>query len=200
VPTDLLEGDDGLTPQSPYSANRTLLRNLTLPTIPNIDIPPSPPGSPVASTNAKFKHFLDLKQKGIHFNEKLANSSAMKNPSLMQKLLDFSDIDELGQYATTLPKDLWNPGSFPEYAYKEELAKSQQKIARAEEEKQLGPRGKVEFVPANISEPSSRSATPGLGGKGSQRSAAERVMAGLDRARSSYQPGAGTKRKTRFDS
>ena len=31
-------------------------------------------------TNARFKHFLELKKQRIHFNEKLARSSALKNP------------------------------------------------------------------------------------------------------------------------
>jgi hypothetical protein len=83
-----------MAPLSPYSSNRALLRDLTLPTVPNYNIPPSPPGSPMESTNAKFKHFLELKKQGIHFNDKLSKSSAMKNPALMQKLLDFSDINE----------------------------------------------------------------------------------------------------------
>lgn len=196
-----LEEDEVSTPQSPYSANRALLRDLTLPTIPNYNIPPSPPGSPVASTNAKFKHFLDLKKQDVHFNEKLANSSALKNPSLMQKLMAFSDIDEAGQYATTLPKDLWNPDAFPGYSYKEELAKSQQKITKRKEEERLkSQRERVDFVPATVMEPLSRSGTPGIGGRGGQKSAAERVMAGLDRGRSSSPQVAGQKRKTRFDS
>lgn len=202
LPMEELLEEDGETgpPQSPYSANRALLRDLTLPTIPNYDIPPSPPGSPVASTNAKFKHFLELKKQGVHFNEKLAKSSALKNPGLMQKLMDFSDIDELGQYGTTLPKDLWDPNMFPEYAYKEELAKSQQKILkRKEDEKGRGQRESVDFVPAST-DPSSRSGTPGAGGKQSQKSAAERVMAGLDKNRSSSPHVQSLKRKSRFDS
>ena len=122
IPTELLlpENDETMAPRSPYSAHRALLRDLTLPTIPNYDIQPSPPGSPIESTNLKFRHFLELKKQGVHFNEKLAKSSALKNPSLMQKLMDFADIDEVGQYATTLAKDLWNPDGFLEYAYKEE--------------------------------------------------------------------------------
>jgi hypothetical protein len=198
-----LEEEEALAPQSPYSANRALLRDLSLPTVPNYDIPPSPPGSPIASTNAKFKHFLTLKKQGIHFNEKLAKSSVLKNPSLMQKLMDFSDIDEVGQYATTLPKDLWNPEGFPEYVYKEDLAKSQQNILkRKEEEKFRGQRESVDFVPASTSTESSRAGTPAAaGGKGGQKSAAERIMAGLDRGRSSSpQVQGGVKRKTRFDS
>jgi len=205
VPTELQlpEDDDTMAPQSPYSANRALLRDLTLPTVPNYDIPPSPPGSPMESTNSKFKHFISLKKQGVHFNEKLAKSSALKNPSLMQKLMDFSDIDEAGQYATTLPKNLWNPDGFPEYAYKEELAKSQQKILKKkEDEKARGQRESVDFVPATASgESLSRSGTPGgIGGRTGQKSAAERIMAGLDRGRSSSPQVQGTKRKTRFDS
>jgi len=198
---ELPEDDQDLPPQSPYSANRALLRDLTLPTAPNYDIPPSPPGSPNESTNARFKHFLDLKKQGVHFNEKLANSSTLKNPGLMQKLMDFSGIDGAGQYATTLPKDLWDPNAFPENAYKEELAKSQQKILkRKEDEKLRGQRESVDFVPANASgESLSRSGTPGAGGRSGQKSAAERVMAGLDRGRSSSPQVQGVKRKTRFD-
>ncbi|KAG4439509.1 hypothetical protein IFR05_004994 [Cadophora sp. M221] len=209
-PSDVLPGaqfleeeeEQDMAPQSPYSANRTLLRDLTLPSLPNYDIPPSPPGSPLESTNAKFKHFLELKKKGIHFNDKLANSSALKNPSLMQKLMDFSDIDEAGQYATTLPKELWNPDGFPAYAFKEELAKSQQKILKKkEDERARGQRDSLDFVPATpSSEPVSRTGTPSNGGRPIQKSAAERVMAGLDRGRSNSPQVQGTKRKSRFDS
>ncbi|KAG4425841.1 hypothetical protein IFR04_001048 [Cadophora malorum] len=188
-------------PLSPYSANRALLRDLTLPTLPNYDIPPSPPGSPLQSTNAKFKHFLELKKQGVHFNDKLANSSALMNPGLMQKLMDFSDIDEAGQYATTLPKVLWNPDDFPAYAFKEELAKSQQRILKKkEDEKSRGQRETLDFVPATSPlEPVSRNGTPSNVGRSVQKSAAERIMAGLDRGRSSS-PQVGTKRKSRFDS
>ncbi|KAH8815206.1 HCNGP-like protein-domain-containing protein [Xylogone sp. PMI_703] len=195
--------DEGGTPQSPYSAKRSLLRNLTLPTVPNYEIPPSPPGSPIGSTDSKFKHFLDLKKQGTHFNEKLARSSALKNPSLMQKLMDFANVGETDQYSTTLPTELWNPKAFPEYAYKEELGRSQKAILkRREEEKARGHRESVDFVPATASTESSRSGTPaGMGGgRGGQVSAAERIMAGLDRGRSSSPQVQGLKRKTRFDS
>lgn len=193
-------GEQNSTPLSPYSANRALLRDLTLPNVASYDIPPSPPGSPLASTNAKFKHFLELKKQGVHFNEKLAKSSALKNPSLMEKLMDFADIDKIGQYMTSLPKDIWDPESFPAYAYKEDLAKSQQKILKKkEEEKSRGQREAVDFVPASVSGESSRSGTPGLI-KSGQKSAAERVMAGLDRGRSNSPQVQGVKRKTRFES
>ena len=195
--SELPEENGEALSQSPYSANRALIRDLTLPSVPNYNIPPSPPGSPVASTNAKFKHFLDLKRQGVHFNEKLAKSAALKNPSLMEKLMDFSDIDEVAQYDTTLPKELWNPSGFPESAYKEGLAKSQKSIIKKrEDEKAKGTRPSVEFVPATASGESSRNGTPKVG----QKSAAERIMAGLDKGRSGSPQVQGVKRKSRFES
>jgi hypothetical protein len=152
-------GEDGVV-ESPYSANRALLRDLTLPTAPNYDIPTSPPGSPDASTNSKFKHFLELKRQGIHFNEKLAKSSALRNPSLMQKLMEFSGISETGQYSTILSRNLWDP-TFPGYAYKEELAKSQQSVLKKREDtKTRCQRDALDFVPAGSGQ-SSRKRKPG---------------------------------------
>ena len=179
-----VDGDTLSTPQSPYSANRAAIRNLTLPTIPNFDIPPSPPGSPPPGMDKKFEHFLELKKQGVHFNDKLAKSSALKNPSLLQKLMDFAGIDEEDQYNTTLPEDIWNPKAIPAWAYKEELAKSQQEISKKrEEEKSRVQRESMDFVPATNSTESTRNGTPAKSGNNKGLSAAERVMAGLDRDR-----------------
>jgi hypothetical protein len=123
----------------------------------------------------------------VHFNEKLARSSALKNPSLLQKLMTFSGIDGSGQYACALPKEVWDPDIFPEWAYKEELAKSQQAVLKKRElEKTTVQREGLEFVPATTGD-SSRGGTPGashVGGRGLGQSAAERVMAGLEREKS----------------
>ncbi|KAI5292475.1 hypothetical protein KEM55_007774, partial [Ascosphaera atra] len=105
-------------PTSPFSETRTLIRDLTLPPIPNLDIPPSPPGSPDPMANQKFAHFISIKKQGAHFNEKLASSSSLRNPSLMGKLMHHSNIKGKDQYATTLPEDLWNPAALPEWGYR----------------------------------------------------------------------------------
>ncbi|KAI0176814.1 HCNGP-like protein-domain-containing protein [Pestalotiopsis sp. NC0098] len=163
-----------LPPGSPYSANRALLRDLTLPTVPNMDIPPSPPGSPPPGANKKFEHFLKLKKEGVHFNSKIAQSSALKNPSLMDKLLGFAEVSQKDQYRTTLGTDLWDPSIFPKSAYKEQLRQSQTEIAQARARSKGGP---VQFVAASAT--SSRDTAPGSG----------------------HVPAASTgKRKTRFDS
>ncbi|KAK3355769.1 hypothetical protein B0H65DRAFT_57802 [Neurospora tetraspora] len=89
-------------PKSPYTTTRTLLRDLTLPALPNMDIPASPPLSPsdissverLASLTSKFDKFLELKRtKGQHFNSRIAQSAATKNPGLMDKLMRFVGVE-----------------------------------------------------------------------------------------------------------
>ncbi|KAI3543477.1 HCNGP-like protein [Colletotrichum abscissum] len=141
--------DPSQPPASPYTASRALLRDLTLPPVPNFDIPPSPPGSPPPALSAKFTQFLDLKKKGVHFNAKLAQSAALRNPSLTDKLMSFVDLDGRAGYATTLPPALgWDPTSedlLPEWAGRTALRQSQDKVRGAGARKGGGP---VEFVPA----------------------------------------------------
>ena len=172
--------------QSPYSANRALAHDLTFPPVPNFDIPPSPPGSPLPGMDHRFGHFLELKKNGVHFNEKLARSSALKNPSLLQKLMSFAGVDDLEQYVTTLSADLWDPARVPVWAYKEELAKSHSEVSKKREDDKvrLG-RESIDFIKAPISGQSSTGGTPApnAGVKGLRTSAVERVLAGLDRER-----------------
>ena len=186
LPRAASDNDNRSAPQSPYTANRTLIRDMTLPPIPNLDIPPSPPGPPRPEMDNKFEHFLELKKQGIHFNEKLARSSALKNPDLLQKLMGFAGMDEQDQYATTLSKEIWDPAGFPKWAYREELGKSQQEMQKKmEDEKARVQRDAIDFVSATSSCQSSRGGTPATGGvaRGLRVSAAERVMAGLERER-----------------
>ncbi|KAL8693331.1 MAG: hypothetical protein Q9218_001810 [Villophora microphyllina] len=149
-PRQFSDGDVGnRSPLSPYTSNRLAVRNLTLPPIPNLDIPASPPGSPPPGMTQKFDHFLQLKKQGIHFNEKLAGSSALKNPMLLQKLMASAGLDEGDQYGTALTTDIWDPTAFPNWAYKEGLAKSQQQIAeKREAESRRTQRERLDFVPA----------------------------------------------------
>ena len=185
-PLKLLESGSVSTPQSPYSANRALLRDLTLPTVLNLEIPASPPGSPPPGLDQKFAHFRELKRQGVHFNEKLSRSSALKNPTLLKKLIDFAGLEETQQYTTTLPKEIWDPNGFPTTAFKEGLANVQQETLKKREEEQAKVlRENIEFVSASASRQSSRAGTPAstMSSKGLRGSAAERVMAGLNRDR-----------------
>lgn len=143
------EDDRIQAPTSPYTANRLLIRNVTMPPVPNFEIPPSPPGSPPPATTAKFARFLDLKKKGVHFNERLHQSSALRNPGLLAKLMDFAGISQEDQYASALPDALAVPTKFPEWAYADKLVKEHERIAkRKEEERAKLQREAIDFVPA----------------------------------------------------
>ena len=144
-PTQSPEPTGGRT--SPFSASRALIQDLTLPPVPNLDIPPSPPGSPNPAANAKFEHFLSLKKQGVHFNAKLASSSSLKNPSLLMKMMDHAGIDEPSQYNTSLPAELWSTANLPRWGFKEELFRARQEARQKLEDQRLsGQRSSVEFV------------------------------------------------------
>lgn len=105
--------------------------------------------------------------------------------------MEHAGIDAQAQYATSLPKELWDPvGMLPPWGYKEELLKNQQEIRRKiEEKKALGPREAIEFVSGSGRVGASLSGDSSLEGTTSSAkakpSAAERVMAGLSRERTS---------------
>lgn len=156
------QADQARPPSSPYSANRALLHQLTLPTVPDLDIPPSPPpGSPSsdarrAALTARFDKFLELKRtKGVHFNARIADSHAFRNPEQTDKLLGFVGITTkfdkdsgaagASQYSTTLPADLWDPAGFPAWAYRGSLRLAQEKLSK---EKTRAQGEAVQFVPA----------------------------------------------------
>ncbi|RYP81320.1 hypothetical protein DL769_002049 [Monosporascus sp. CRB-8-3] len=170
-----------IPPGSPYSAERATLRNLTLPPVPDTEIPPSPPGSPPPGTNRKFAQFLELKKKGVHFNSKLAGSPALQNPALADKLLAFVDAGSReAQYATVLAPDLWDPAAFPRCAFKEQLRAAQTETAQA---RARGRGAAVDFVPAG--EAGSGAGTVNAASEGGVAAAAAGTSTG--------------KRKTRFD-
>ena len=110
--SNVSEGESKAGPRSPYSATRSLLQTLTAPATPRINIPPSPPGTVHDELNKKFQHFIDLKKQDVHFNEKLARSSALKNPGLLKKLMEFAGIEAEASYDTTLPRNIWDPLSY----------------------------------------------------------------------------------------
>ena len=173
------------TPTSPHTVHRGTIRSLTLPTNPNLDIPQSPPGSPTPGADQRFSHFLELKKHDIHFNTKLASSSALKNPSLLPKLMESAGVGKDWQYTATLSTELWDPLGFPPWAYKEELAEAQRSLSKKREGLVMVQRESIDFVAAGTPEQSSRSVIP----MGSGASATERLMAGLgNNVKSSPQP------------
>ena len=180
APQTMVHEDTALSPPaSPHTIQRATIRSLTLPTAPNLDIPQSPLGSPTQGADQKLAQFLELKKQGVHFNAKLASSSALKNPSLLPKLMNFAGVGSERQYTTTLPTELWDPMGFPTWAYKEKLAEAQHELSKQEEERVKIQRERIDFVVSGTTgHPSGLAAS-----KGSRASAAERVMAGLSKNR-----------------
>ncbi|KAF2266367.1 hypothetical protein CC78DRAFT_615176 [Lojkania enalia] len=185
-----------VTPQSPYTRDRARIQNLTLPTVANFDIPPSPPGSPPQRATKKFAQFLELKKKGQHFNQRLENSTVLRDPNHLQRLMDFAEITEQEQYASALPEDVAVPTEFPEWAYFEQLNESRKRILKSKEaEKARGQREAIDFVRATGSAALSGTGTSSVK-ISSKQITTERIMEILDGQQSdrSY-PGNPEKRK-----
>jgi hypothetical protein len=146
-------------------SEKDLVRHLTRTSQAMPSIPPSPPGSPNPATEARFKKFLELKAAGLHFNQDLAKKSSFRNPALLSTLAERAGLDQMDQYSTTLPTSIWSPNDMPSWAYKDELAKSQQAVRdqQAVRKKQASAAGKrsIDFVSANGSGRNSQSSTPG---------------------------------------
>ncbi|AEO54477.1 hypothetical protein MYCTH_2132225 [Thermothelomyces thermophilus ATCC 42464] len=191
----------GSPPRSPYTRTRALLRNLTLPSVPNMDIPPSPPGSPPAhldALTAKFDSFLRLKRaRGVHFNERLAGSSGMANPAVADKLLAFVGVGTefptdgdgggsgggrgLEQYATVLSPEVWDGGaSFPEWAFKGALRKTQERVNK---ERERGRGEAVEFVSAGVLVPGAAGGGETAGSAGGSRAGTPGAGSGVGKRR-----------------
>ena len=146
-PSEQLVSDEEASSRdgSPYSRSRRIMQNLTLPPVPHIEIPPSPPGSPDPAVDARVQHFLDLKAKGVHLNETLASKPALRNPSMLSNLMDFVGLSESQQYATSLPPDLQvgGPNGFDNSQYIESLEADMHKRTQKVREG----RDKLDFVP-----------------------------------------------------
>jgi hypothetical protein len=146
-------------------SEQDLVRYLTRTSQAMPSIPPSPPGSPNPATAARFKRFLELKASGLHFNQDLAKKSSFRNPALLSTMAERAGLDQMDQYSTTLPISVWSPNDMPSWAYKDELAKSQQAVRdqQAVRKKQASAAGRrsIDFVSANSSGRNSQSSTPG---------------------------------------
>jgi hypothetical protein len=137
--------EEASAPSSPYSQARATIRSLTMPPIPNLNIPDSPPGSPPPESTKKFARFLELKKKGVHFNARFEESPALRNPAVLKRLTALAGIDDVEQYATALPKDIAVPPQFPPGAYFEELNRSQLRLLKKREAERSKSR-KIDFV------------------------------------------------------
>ncbi|KAF2212842.1 hypothetical protein CERZMDRAFT_97342 [Cercospora zeae-maydis SCOH1-5] len=147
-----------------YAFERQRLRELTMPTVPNFDIPDSPPpparnseeAAALAATTKKLERFLELKRQGVHFNDRLQSTDSLRNPSMLPRLMDFAGLEREDGHASSLSEEVAVPVKWPEECYIESLLKQNGR----REKKRLRERDQVDFVPAK-SGGSSASGTPG---------------------------------------
>ncbi|KND01481.1 uncharacterized protein SPPG_03282 [Spizellomyces punctatus DAOM BR117] len=88
----------------------------------NSGIPPEPDDEADEATQAKIAKWLDLKGSGMHFNARLEQTHAFRNPSIMSKLIEYLGLDETG---SNYPKEIYDPHGFPEEAFFDRIAHKQ---------------------------------------------------------------------------
>ena len=143
-----------------------------MPPIPNFNIPDSPPppernseeAATLAAMTKQFERFLELKKQGVHFNTRLQDSSSLRNPSLLSKLMAFAGISAEDAYRSSLPEELAVPVRWPEDCYGQELVRQSERF----EKKRMAERERVDFVPAAQKDVGSANGTPGGGSKKSK--------------------------------
>ncbi|KAK7885676.1 hypothetical protein LTR67_010027 [Exophiala xenobiotica] len=160
---------DPLSELQQSMSERDIIHHLTAASHPMTSLPPSPPGSPNPALEAKFKKFVELKAKGVHFNEDLARKATFRNPSLLPTLMVRVGLEEDDQYRTSLSQEVWDPSAFPPSVYKEALLRSQQSLREQEaaNKKSLSASGRrtIEFTSGGTSGNTSRDSTPGMPNK-----------------------------------
>jgi hypothetical protein len=77
-------------------------------------------GSRLKFNQIKFKKWKSLMNQGLYFNDRLENTPAFRNPSIISKLIDFLGVDEFG---TNLDPKVFDPKGFPPEAYYDRLSK-----------------------------------------------------------------------------
>jgi hypothetical protein len=67
---------------------------------------------------AKMEKWTELRRNGTSFNGALMNNKGFRNPSIMNKLIEFLELDE---YGSNYPKEEYDPRGFPPESFLEEL-------------------------------------------------------------------------------
>lgn len=132
-----LDEDDNEEPLSPYSKRMNRRRELTMPPVPNFDIPPPPQQAAPLAVERKFLNFLKIKRRGMHLNQNLEAKHEFKDPEFMDKQLKFLGLNQETQYNCTLSKDALDM-DWPESAYHDKYAALVKAEMEAREQAKLG--------------------------------------------------------------
>jgi len=134
-------------PRSTSEADRLVLAAsqaapISLPSLEEV-LPPKPDPSLCSdSLKQKVQKFHEMKAKGQSINRQLSMSHQFKNPDILEKLIAYCDIFEIG---SNYPKEIYDPLAFEPSSFYDELAKEQQLIYDKREMEKQG-RTAIEFV------------------------------------------------------
>ncbi|KAI8920927.1 HCNGP-like protein-domain-containing protein [Powellomyces hirtus] len=124
---------ESTTEEEPESLLQRLLKPEAVDGEDNYGIPPEPTGdadpaiqacgAPYNCPNsAKIEKWLHLKAAGMRFNDRLEQTHAFRNPSIMSKLIEYLGLDELG---SNFPSHIYDPKGFSEDAFFDRIAHRQ---------------------------------------------------------------------------
>ncbi|EAL67592.1 hypothetical protein DDB_G0279635 [Dictyostelium discoideum AX4] len=136
-----------LSPKISIITADTILKSKIKQNIDTSFIPEAPKDSQVDfGLKEKIIRYHKMKQDGISINQALRNSSSFKNPSVIEKLISFCEIDELG---SNYPLSQFNPHSYPLDDYYKPLNEKQRKMDEKREFERIN-RMKIDFVQSEI--------------------------------------------------
>ncbi|KAI8641176.1 HCNGP-like protein-domain-containing protein [Parasitella parasitica] len=126
--------------------NKRLMAALAARPIEGVDnwgIPDEPDTACDAERLERISHFLSLRASGHRLNEHLQHNKAFRNPRIYTKLVEFTEVDEIG---SNFDKKEFDPHGFPPEMYIDGILETQRKLAE-EKAAQQHNRTSVNFVP-----------------------------------------------------
>ncbi|KAI9276517.1 HCNGP-like protein-domain-containing protein [Sporodiniella umbellata] len=127
---------------------KTRLMNVLAPKpiegIDNWGIPNEPTQACDPERAEKIAHFLSLKASGHRLNNHLAHSKAFRNPRIYAKLVEFTNVDELGSNMD--PKE-FDPKGFEPSFYIDGILETQKELAEGKTK-----RSAVNFVKSELTQ------------------------------------------------
>jgi len=137
--------DDQDRPSTPVSFHRTL-EGLA---VDQIEIPSAPHGRCSRDVLDQVQMLHDRMRQGQQMNALMQSRKSFRNPSIYEKLIAFSGIDEFG---TNYPSEMYDPHHWQHGSYYEQLREAQ-KVEMDRVEKEKRDRTKVEFVTGTVKKP-----------------------------------------------
>eukprot|EP00741_Cyanophora_paradoxa_P025098 tig00000342_g24226.t1 len=132
------------TPGRPSGSPMPLPQGSPFHTLANI--PPEPPGPVDERVRAKLEQFVQLRAQGRRLNDSLRANKNFRNPAILEKLVEYWGIDEIG---SNYPRDKFDPHAFDMEEFYDALAVRQRKAMEAKERAQAN-RSAVEFAPGGL--------------------------------------------------